>query len=107
MRNYSIVIQSPTALTSQFNLVILQVLKLNKTSLVDTDVGMLVNLLSNDVNRFDFAASVFHFIWIMPIQAVIGTYVMYDFVGAVAFVGIGAMVLQAVPVQGQCNKNLS
>lgn len=86
------------------SLIYRKVLKLSKTSLVDTDVGMLVNLLSNDVNRFDFAASVFHFIWIMPIQAVIGSYVMYDFVGPVAFVGIGAMVLQAVPLQ-DCREN--
>ncbi|KAK9880966.1 hypothetical protein WA026_014317 [Henosepilachna vigintioctopunctata] len=81
-----------------------KVLKLNTNSLNTTGAGMLVNLLSNDVNRLDFAASVIHFIWIMPIQAAIGTYVMYSFVGPVAFVAIGAMILQAVPVQGYLSR---
>lgn len=76
-------------------------LKLDKVSLDDTDVGKLVNLLSNDVNRFDQAVGNLPNIFIMPIQATLGTYVMYTYVGVAAFAGIAAMIVQAVPIQGE------
>ncbi|KAL3283201.1 hypothetical protein HHI36_006350 [Cryptolaemus montrouzieri] len=82
------------------SLIYRKILKLDKVSLDDTDIGKLVNLLSNDVNRFDLASGMLPNIWIMPIQAAIGTYVMYSYVGLAAFAGIGAMIFQAVPIQG-------
>ncbi|XP_044752049.1 ATP-binding cassette sub-family C member 4-like isoform X2 [Coccinella septempunctata] len=86
------------------SLIYRKVLRLDKISLDDTDVGKLVNLLSNDVNRFDQAVGNLPNIWIMPFQATLGTYVMYTYVGVAAFAGIGTMILQAVPIQGTLSK---
>ncbi|KAK9870721.1 hypothetical protein WA026_008291 [Henosepilachna vigintioctopunctata] len=76
-----------------------KILRLNKVSLDSTDVGKVVNILSNDVNRFDVVADFFHHIWMMPIIALVGTYVMYIRVGIASFFGVGAMLLQSVLLQ--------
>lgn len=76
-------------------------MKLNQTSLGQTAAGQLVNLLSNDVQRFDYASLFLHFIWIMPIQCATGLYVMYRSVGVAAFAGMIAMALEAIPLQGK------
>lgn len=78
-----------------------QLLKLNQTSLGKITAGQLVNLLSNDVQRFDYASLFLHFIWIMPIQCATGLYVMYTSVGIAAFAGMLAMSLEAIPLQGK------
>lgn len=62
--------------------------------------GQLVNLLSNDVSRFDESSMYLHYIWLMPVQAVVGTLVMYEIVGVAAFAGILALIIQAIPLQG-------
>ncbi|KAK9870715.1 hypothetical protein WA026_008286 [Henosepilachna vigintioctopunctata] len=82
------------------SLVYRKVLRLDKVALDDTDVGKLVNLLSNDVNRFEALISQIHNIWIMPIQVAIGAYVMYNNIGVSAFVGVGLMIFQALSLQG-------
>ncbi|KAK9870727.1 hypothetical protein WA026_008296 [Henosepilachna vigintioctopunctata] len=76
-----------------------KILRLNKVSLDSTDVGKVVNILSNDVNRFDVVADFFHHIWMMPIIALVGTYVMYIRVGIASLFGVGAMLLQSVFLQ--------
>lgn len=76
-------------------------LKLNQSSLGKTAAGQLVNLLSNDVQRFDLAAPFLHFFWIMPIQSVIALYLMYRSVGLAAFAGISVSIIQAIPLQGK------
>lgn len=63
-------------------------------------VGQMVNLLSNDVQRFDYASMFLHYIWIMPMQAVVAFYMMYRHVGLAALAGCLAITLQAVPLQG-------
>lgn len=77
-----------------------QLLRLNRISIGETAAGQLVNLLSNDVSRFDLAPLYLHYIWIMPIQAVVGTLVMYEIVGIAALAGIIAITIQAIPLQG-------
>lgn len=81
----------------------LQLLRLNKTSLGKTAAGQVVNLMSNDVQRFDITAGFLNYLWIMPIQAVVSAFVMYNSVGYAAFIGIAAMLLQAVLLQGMRN----
>lgn len=82
------------------SLIYRKVLKLNKSSLEQTAAGQVVNLLSNDVQRFDFASMFLHYIWIMPIQACIAAFIMYNSVGVAALAGLLAITLQAVPLQG-------
>ncbi|KAF5283713.1 hypothetical protein FQR65_LT13748 [Abscondita terminalis] len=73
-------------------------LRLSKTSLGETTIGQMVNLLSNDVNRFDVAVLFTHYFWIGPIQAIICTYFMYEEVGYSALIGVLALFL-FIPLQ--------
>lgn len=79
-------------------------LRLNHQSLGKVAAGHLVNLLSNDLQRFDQASIMMHYIWIMPIQAAIASYVMYSYVGLAAITGMVAVTIQAVPLQGYLSK---
>lgn len=65
-----------------------------------TAAGQVVNLMSNDVNRFDVASYFFHYLWIMPLQCPLAAYLMWDSVGVAAFAGIAVLVIQAVIIQG-------
>lgn len=79
-------------------------LQLNKKSLTESTAGQVVNLLSNDVNRFDNLSPNFHVLWIMPIQATITTYLLWRQVDVAAFIGLGVLVLLTVPVHGMYAK---
>ncbi|KAL3283196.1 hypothetical protein HHI36_006346 [Cryptolaemus montrouzieri] len=85
------------------SLIYRKILKLDKSSLDDADIGRMVNLLSNDVNRFD-NVGVLNYIWIMPVQAATAAYIMYSTVGVAGFVGIGALLFQALPIQGTLSR---
>ena len=78
-----------------------QILKLSKLAQGKTAAGKVVNLLSNDVNRFDFVTNWLHFVWIMPIQTVVITYFIWDAVGWSALIGVLGIFLQTVPVQSK------
>ncbi|KAG5881559.1 hypothetical protein JTB14_033064 [Gonioctena quinquepunctata] len=86
------------------SLIYRKLLKLNHDSIGQTAAGQLVNLLSNDVQRFDMASNFLHYIWIMPIQAVVAFYVMYRSVGISAVAGMLALTIQAIPLQGYLSK---
>lgn len=73
-------------------------LRLSKTALGDTTGGQIVNLLSNDVNRFDVALLFAHQLWVGPIETIICTYLMYLQVGYSAVIGV-AFLLMFIPVQ--------
>ncbi|KAF7280544.1 hypothetical protein GWI33_005747 [Rhynchophorus ferrugineus] len=81
-----------------------KLLKLNHMSLAKTAAGQLINLMSNDVQRFDVAASFWHCLWIMPIQTIFSFCVMYNYIGAAAYPTILAMILQAIFGQGYLSK---
>lgn len=76
-----------------------QSLRLSKTALGETTVGQVVNLLSNDVNRFDVAVIFLHYLWIGPLATVIITYLMWQEISWAAIVGVGFM-LAFIPLQG-------
>lgn len=85
-----------------------QLLRLSRASQsYRVSAGHLVNLMSNDVSRFDMASEYLNFIWIMPIQGVIIAYVIYRSVGVAMFAGVSAIVIQSVPLQSKYNsKNI-
>lgn len=82
------------------SLIYRKALKLSKTALGQTTVGQLVNLLSNDVNRFDVAVIFAHQLWIGPLETVVVTYLMYLQVGWAALIGV-AFLLMFVPLQSK------
>ncbi|XP_077294803.1 putative multidrug resistance-associated protein lethal(2)03659 [Arctopsyche grandis] len=73
-------------------------LKLSKTALGETTVGQVVNLLSNDVNRFDTAIIFLHYLWIGPLGTIIMTYMMWQEIGESALIGV-AFMLMFIPLQ--------
>lgn len=76
-------------------------LKLNKQSLGETAAGKVVNLLANDVSRFDFVTIALHYFWIAPIQVILASYFMWRSVGVAAFAGIVSMLLFTLPLQSK------
>ncbi|KAJ3655115.1 hypothetical protein Zmor_014255 [Zophobas morio] len=81
-------------------------LKLSKTALGHTTAGQVVNLLSNDVNRFDVALIFAHQLWVGPVETVVCTYLMYLQVGYSAVIGVG-FLLMFIPLQIFLGKTIS
>ncbi|CAL7941040.1 unnamed protein product [Xylocopa violacea] len=81
-------------------------LKLSRTALGETTIGQAVNLLSNDVNRFDVAIIHLHYLWIGPLETFIITYFMYQEVEVSALFGV-AILLMFIPLQGYLGKKSS
>ena len=69
------------------------------TALGETTAGQIVNLMSNDVNRFDVAVIFLHYLWIGPIETLVVTYLMWMEVGPSAAIGV-ASLLFFIPLQG-------
>ena len=61
-------------------------LKLSNSSLGQTTVGQMVNLLSNDVIRFDQTVMFNHYLWCGPLQLIIMTSVLFQRIGPSALV---------------------
>jgi ATP-binding cassette subfamily C (CFTR/MRP) protein 4 len=76
-------------------------LRLNKASQGEATVGKLVNLLSNDVNRFDLGFNFIPFIFSGPIQFLIFLYFLWDTIGIACFASVG-FVLLLLPLQCKC-----
>jgi ATP-binding cassette subfamily C (CFTR/MRP) protein 4 len=81
-------------------------LRLSKTALIETTVGQMVNLLSNDVNRFDLAATHVHNLWVSPIETIIVIYFLYTMLGPSSLTGIGILLL-FIPIQMYLGKRTS
>ncbi|CAH1180472.1 unnamed protein product [Phaedon cochleariae] len=77
--------------------------KLSKTALGDSPPGKVVNLLSNDVNRFDMASMMIHQLWIGPISAAIVMYYLYLNAGLPGIAGIAVIIVMS-PLQAYGGK---
>ncbi|CAB4055239.1 MEPCE [Lepeophtheirus salmonis] len=62
-------------------------LTLSKRSLGLSSVGQMVNLLSNDVNRFDNSTVFLQYLWVAPLQFTIVLFVTIYHVGSVTILG--------------------
>ncbi|KAG7207731.1 hypothetical protein KM043_009345 [Ampulex compressa] len=88
------------------SLIYRKALRLSRTALGETTVGQAVNLLSNDVNRFDVAIIFLHYLWIGPLETIIITYFMFCEVEISAVIGV-ASLLMFIPLQGYLGKRSS
>ncbi|XP_049887652.1 ATP-binding cassette subfamily C member 4-like isoform X1 [Pectinophora gossypiella] len=86
------------------SLIYRKVMRMSSGALAQTTAGQVVNLLSNDVNRFDYAFIYSHFIWLLPLQVVVVCYLIYIKIGYAAIVGVVGIVLQTIPVQSYMSK---
>lgn len=77
----------------------LQTLRLSMRSAGQTPAGYLINLLSNDVNRLDYGFIYMHWIWIMPLNAMLICYLIWLRIGWAAVVGVVGLLLKTIPVQ--------
>ncbi|CAG9840924.1 unnamed protein product [Diabrotica balteata] len=73
-------------------------LKLSKTALAETTIGQMVNLLSNDVGRFDFSAQHIHNVWLAPCETIIVMILLYFYVGPTGLIGC-VFLLSFIPFQ--------
>ncbi|XP_051881887.1 multidrug resistance-associated protein 4 isoform X2 [Pristis pectinata] len=73
-------------------------LRLNNIALAKTTTGQIVNLLSNDVNKFDQATIFLHFLWVGPLQVIAVIALLWHEIGPSCLAGI-AVLLILMPVQ--------
>ncbi|XP_036143719.1 multidrug resistance-associated protein 4 isoform X2 [Monomorium pharaonis] len=77
-----------------------KLLRLNRASMNQTGIGQVINLLSNDVTRFDQLTIFLNIIWIMPLQIAIAGYIMWQKIGFSTLVAIGLLLITVLIVQG-------
>lgn len=75
-------------------------LKLSKSALVETTVGQMVNLISNDVGRFEMATINFHSLWIAPLETFVIMILIYFYVGVTGMIGVLALFF-FIPLQSK------
>ncbi|KAK3096011.1 hypothetical protein FSP39_021917 [Pinctada imbricata] len=81
-------------------------LRLSNKALGQTTIGQIVNLMSNDVNRFDTAAIFLHYLWVGPAQAIPVLIILWYELGPATLAGF-AVLLLLVPVQSWMGKLFS
>ncbi|XP_037945079.1 multidrug resistance-associated protein 4 [Teleopsis dalmanni] len=86
------------------SLIYRKTLHLSMKTAGQTPAGYLINLLSNDVNRLDYGFIFVHWIWIMPLQAVIICYLIWLRIGIAAVVGVVGLLVKTIPVQTGLSK---
>ncbi|XP_061579415.1 ATP-binding cassette sub-family C member 4-like isoform X2 [Cololabis saira] len=79
---------------------------LNSSALAKTTTGQIVNLLSNDVNKFDEVTLYLHFLWIGPLQAVCVTFLLLHVIGPSCLVGM-AIIFLLMPIQSSFGRLFS
>ncbi|XP_018392367.1 PREDICTED: multidrug resistance-associated protein 4-like isoform X1 [Cyphomyrmex costatus] len=90
------------------SLIYRKTLKLSRTALGETTIGQAVNLLSNDVNRFDISIIFLHYLWLGPLETIIITYIIFHLIdiGVSSIFGI-AFLLMFIPFQVWLGKKSS
>lgn len=74
-------------------------LKLSKSSTEDGLNSKVINLISNDLAKFDLGLGFLHDIWKGPIEAIVFGTVIYFEIGSPAIIGM-AFLASFIPLQG-------
>lgn len=82
------------------NLIYKKSLRLSQTALHDTSPGKMVNLLSNDVSRFEMVSTTVHSLWLTPIFTLIVIYFLCQEMQWAAILGL-TIVFIVLPVQSE------
>ncbi|KAI8123085.1 putative multidrug resistance-associated protein lethal(2)03659 [Lucilia cuprina] len=78
-------------------------LQISKSASNDGLRGRAINILSNDLGRFDVALCFLHDIWKGPIESLVIGYLMYREIGMSAVIGV-AFMLSFIPLQAWAAK---
>ncbi|XP_056635576.1 ATP-binding cassette sub-family C member 4-like [Diorhabda sublineata] len=81
-----------------------KVIRLDYKSLEVAAVDRVVDLLSNDVNRFDFVIKPIHSFWTIPVQILVLTYFVWEQVGFSCLAGVATMIIITFTLQGYVSK---
>lgn len=76
-----------------------KILKLDRTGLNKTEPGQVINLMSNDVNRFDLVVMFLNYLWVMPIVVPVVSYLVWQHVSWATLAALAVIFLQTVLVQ--------
>ncbi|XP_055263306.1 ATP-binding cassette sub-family C member 4-like [Moschus berezovskii] len=68
-------------------------LRLSSSAMGKTTTGQIVNLLSNDVNRFDQVTMFFHYLWVGPLQAIAVTTLLWMEIGMSCLAGMAVLII--------------
>ncbi|XP_012625198.2 ATP-binding cassette sub-family C member 4 isoform X2 [Microcebus murinus] len=79
---------------------------LSNMALGKTTTGQIVNLLSNDVNKFDQVTIFLHFLWAGPLQAVAVTALLWMEIGISCLAGMAVLII-LLPLQSCFGKLFS
>ncbi|XP_045666907.1 ATP-binding cassette sub-family C member 4 isoform X1 [Ursus americanus] len=81
-------------------------LRLSNRAMGKTTTGQIVNLLSNDVNKFDQVTIFLHFLWAGPLQAIAVTALLWMEIGISCLAGITVLII-LLPLQSCLGKLFS
>uniref|UniRef100_A0A8C7JKA7 Multidrug resistance-associated protein 4 n=1 Tax=Oncorhynchus kisutch TaxID=8019 RepID=A0A8C7JKA7_ONCKI len=76
---------------------------LSSAAMGKTTTGQMVNLLSNDVNKFDEVTNNLHYLWIAPLQAVVVIILLWYEIGPSCLAGVAVLVF-LLPLQTMFGK---
>uniref|UniRef100_A0AC11BX71 Uncharacterized protein n=1 Tax=Ovis aries TaxID=9940 RepID=A0AC11BX71_SHEEP len=68
-------------------------LHLSSSAMGKTTTGQIVNLMSNDVNRFDQVTMFLHYLWVGPLQAVAVTTMLWMEIGISCLAGMAVLII--------------
>lgn len=76
------------------------------TALGDAAPGKVVNLIANDVSRFDNVSRLIHYMWSAPTSTLIVAIILSNEIGWPGVIGIAA-AFTVVPIQCRSNNSLT
>ncbi|XP_060989153.1 ATP-binding cassette sub-family C member 4-like isoform X10 [Dama dama] len=68
-------------------------LRLSSSAMGKTTTGQIVNLLSNDVSRFDQVMMFLHYLWVGPLQVIAVTTLLWKEIGMSCLAGMAVLII--------------